>query len=133
MNDQAEKGKITFNGVNGATGGYLTAPMTAEELVEWVNKALWGQDHLDELKNRHFGAEASIKVPPEYGGWQRGETGCLRHHFPCGCRPGAGGQDTGGEGRADRAASWARAAVIGKADWWSPVLYTRLKGGQIWR
>jgi hypothetical protein len=67
MGDQAEMGKITFNGINGDTGGYLTDPLTAEELVERVNQALWSQDHLGALKNRKFGTEASFKVLPEYG------------------------------------------------------------------
>ncbi len=67
MSEGTRKKMITFNGINGETGDYLTDPLTAEELMERVNRSLWKADHLKDLNNRQFGSQASLRVLPEYG------------------------------------------------------------------
>jgi hypothetical protein len=67
MNDQTADDLITFNGINGATGGYLTDPVPVETLVQAVKKQKWGDEHFNDLSFRMFGQQSDFKVLPEYG------------------------------------------------------------------
>jgi hypothetical protein len=58
---------ITFNGINGASGGYLTKPMPVKDLVELVRHKHWDQDHLNDLRGRGLVEDISFRVMPQYG------------------------------------------------------------------
>jgi hypothetical protein len=58
---------ITFNGINGASGGYLTEPMPVEDLVDLVRHKHWDQDHLNDLRGRGMVEDISFRVMPQYG------------------------------------------------------------------
>ena len=67
MGEETFKELITFNGINGATGSYLTDPMPVEDLIEVVKHQTWGEDQWNDLRTRKFGEEASFRVAPQYG------------------------------------------------------------------
>ena len=58
---------LTFNGINGATGQYETAPMPAEELARLACGQVLDPQHLAELKwkrdqarEAHFGVKEGV-------------------------------------------------------------------------
>jgi cell division protein ZapA (FtsZ GTPase activity inhibitor) len=58
---------ITFNGINGDSGSYLTEPMPVNVLVDLVRHKHWNRDHLSDLRGRNLGGDISFRVMPQYG------------------------------------------------------------------
>lgn len=67
MSEETFQEEIHFNGIDGATGGYLTPAMPVEQVVELARKATLGEEQLADLSNKQFGQEHEFKVMPEYG------------------------------------------------------------------
>src|SRR5919107_451743 len=44
--------RVVFNGINGATGGYLVPPMSAQDVSEWARSGRVELEHLKELKRK---------------------------------------------------------------------------------
>ena len=52
--------KLTFNGINGATGGYLTPPMTPQEVAQIVVDEERDEQETKELRARYYQASQSF-------------------------------------------------------------------------
>ena len=67
MSDHDLDDFITFNGIDGASGGYLTGPMPVKDLVALVRHKHYDRDHLSDLRGRNLGGDISFRVMPQYG------------------------------------------------------------------
>lgn len=87
MSELNDEPLVSFNGINGATGEYLTPPTPVEQVAAAARNLSWRREHLDDLRGRVFDTAQAMSVLPQFGDGsdiQRVGWGVI---FPASARP----------------------------------------------
>lgn len=63
-NDLLNSQWISFNGINGETGTYISSPMTIEQFIKATIKHPWDEDHFNDLRAVEFNKQQHYRTLP---------------------------------------------------------------------